>query len=109
MEDLSSFQLGHLLEDALAFARDLVLELLVVVEDVGIEHLGEGRGTSAPLRVEHALEDVDALATRMGIYELQNLNIPPVGSGILEGIRNLTRLVARFSISTANNVHMTHG
>ena len=59
MEGPVSLQLGHLLEDVLALPGNTILELLVVVKDVSVEHLREGGGTSPTSRLEHTLEYVD--------------------------------------------------
>jgi hypothetical protein len=106
MENLVSFH--DLPEDVLALPGHPILKLLVVVKDVGVEHLREGGRTSPTSRLEHTLEYVGAFASRMLIHELQNLNIPPIGGGVLEGICNLAGLVSRLSIGTADNIHMTH-
>jgi len=109
MEDPVSFHLGYLLEDALALPGHPILKLLVVVKNVGVEHLREGGGAGSARSLEYTLEDIGALASGVLFHELQYLNIPPIGGGVLEGICNLARLVPRFSICTANHIHMTHG
>ena len=71
----------NFLQNSLALARDLVLEPLVVVKDVVVEHLGEQGGIALFVVSPYAKLNVRPLATRMRFHEPQNLDIDSVLGG----------------------------
>jgi hypothetical protein len=72
----------NLPEKILPLASDLVLEPLVVVKDVVIEHMGEQRGIASLVCLSpHAIENVLPTATRMRFNEPQNLDVNSVLGG----------------------------